>query len=354
MPERLLFNPQQLTLNGKSFALWRLPHTKEVCAVVSDKTEPFTPDILKTEKQGFAFVPFDINSETPSLFLSGEKLTDIDTSLKSTLNSYHLLDEPIPLDTPDNYVTNVGLAVKSIQQGMLKKVVIARNTLWDTPSGFCPLTFFNRLCEVYPEAMVSLVSIKNIGTWVGATPELLLEVNNDNLSTVALAGTQLKNYAQWTNKESEEQLWVVRYIENILNEYGVNNIDISARKKITNGNLEHLYTQIVFNKAGTTNNSLASQILPQLHPTPAVGGLDKEKAIAFIKTHEKFNRSYYSGFLGEINKENISLFVNLRCMQLTNNGLVAYAGAGITKDSNPEKELQETDNKLNNLKSLLK
>ncbi len=354
MPERLLFNPKQLKQNNESFALWRLPHTKEVCAVVSDEVEPFTPDILETEKQGFAFIPFDINSETPSLFLSGEKLTDIDTTLKSTLNDYHLSDEPILLDTPDNYITNVGLAVKSIQQGLLKKVVIARNTLWDAPSGFCPLTFFNSLCKVYPEAMVSLVSIKNIGTWIGATPELLLEVNSDSLSTVALAGTQLKDQAQWTNKESEEQLWVVRYIENILTEFEVNNIDISARKKITNGNLEHLYTQIVFNKKGTTNSSLASQILPQLHPTPAVGGIDKKNAIAFIKTHERFNRSYYSGFLGEINKNATSLFVNLRCMQLTNNGLIAYAGAGITKDSNPEKELQETDNKLNNLKSLLK
>ena len=202
--------------------------------------------------------------------------------------------------------------------------------------------------------MVTLVSIKNIGTWVGATPELLLNVTIENLTTVALAGTQLKDNSKWTEKESEEQLWVVRYIENILAEFEVKDLDIAARKSISSGNLEHLYTQIAFKKEGTENNNLASQLLYHLHPTPAVGGLEKNEAIKFIKANENFNRSYYSGFLGEVNNENAALYVNLRCMQITNNGLIGYAGAGITKDSIPEKELQETEDKLNNLKSLLK
>lgn len=348
-----MFNPKQYIQNGESFALWKLPYTKEVKAIVCEEVKVFTPNILTQNTQGFAFVPFDVESEIPSLFLDGNIIEGVNTDTKTTLNDYYLLDDKITIDTPENYIKNVGNGVEQINSGTLKKVVIARNTLWETQQDFCLLTFFNTLCEKYPEAMVTLVSIKGIGTWIGATPEVLLSVSNKKLTTVALAGTQIKGNANWTEKESEEQLWVVRYIENTLKDNGVNYIDIANRERISNGNLEHLYTQIAFSKTGISNGSLASELLYHLHPTPAVGGLGKAEAIDFIKTHEDFDRSYYSGFLGEVNNDTANLFVNLRCMQITNNGLIGYAGAGITKDSIPEKELQETENKLNNLKSLL-
>ena len=349
-----MFKPKQHIQKGESFALWRLPYTKQVKAVVSNTIEYFTPNFLKQKNNGFAFVPFDVESTTPSCFLKGDIITDVNTDIKTTLADFYLLNDEIAIDTPKNYTNNVAKGIEEIKSGGLKKVVVARNTCWEAPKDFCPITFFNTLCEQYPEAMVTLVSIKNIGTWVGATPELLLNVTIENLTTVALAGTQLKDNSKWTEKESEEQLWVVRYIENILAEFEVKDLDIAARKSISSGNLEHLYTQIAFKKEGTENNNLASQLLYHLHPTPAVGGLEKNEAIKFIKANENFNRSYYSGFLGEVNNENAALYVNLRCMQITNNGLIGYAGAGITKDSIPEKELQETEDKLNNLKSLLK
>lgn len=354
MPERLTFNPKQYIKKGESFALWRLPHTSQVKAVVSDKVLPFMPHLLEQNTIGFAFAPFDAEGDTPSFFIEGD-IVEIDTTLLKTATSdYFLWPLSVVIDAEENYVANVALAVKSIQAGMLKKVVVARNIAWHIPESFDPVMFFNRLCENYPEALISLVSIQGMGTWIGATPELLLKTDEKQLTTVALAGTQLKNHAFWTEKESEEQLWVVRYIEDILDLYQVSQLDISARKQISNGDLQHLYTQINFKKEGTPNNSLAAHLLPRLHPTPAVCGLGKAEALQFIKNYELFDRSYYSGFLGEVNKANSDLYVNLRCMQLTQNQLVGYAGAGITIDSNPELEFEETENKLNNLKSLLK
>ncbi len=354
MPEKLIFNPQQLTQKGDSFALWQLPHSQGIKAVVCAAVQPFSPAILMQKTSGFTFVPFDIKENSPSLFLKGEIVEGIDITAKTKIEDYHLPPKKTTIETSENYVANVANAVESIKNDALKKVVIARNVLWKLPANFCPLTFFNTLCKNYPEAMVTLVSIKDIGTWIGATPELLLQITEANLTTVALAGTQLKNKAQWTEKESEEQLWVLRYIKNILAKHKIDKIDVAARKLIRNGNLEHLYTQIAFEKEGIKNTNLAADILPRLHPTPAVGGLEKEEALQFIKTNENFDRSYYSGFLGEIENENAHLFVNLRCVQITKNGLIGYAGAGITKDSIPEKELQETENKLNNLKLFLK
>jgi len=96
-----------------------------------------------------------------------------------------------------------------------------------------------------------------------------------------------------------------------------------------------------------------------LHPTPAVCGLPKKITKDFILNNEGYNREYYSGFLGEINKDfvskenNTDLFVNLRCMQITDNKAFIYVGGGITKDSIPENEWKETVNKSMTIKKVL-
>ena len=94
-----------------------------------------------------------------------------------------------------------------------------------------------------------------------------------------------------------------------------------------------------------------------------------------IFEYENYNREFYTGFLGELNKKvkirprsgarNIEnkayayrksvthLYVNLRCMQLNGNEAQLYVGGGITKDSIPENEWQETINKTKTMKSVL-
>jgi isochorismate synthase len=103
----------------------------------------------------------------------------------------------------------------------------------------------------------------------------------------------------------------------------------------------------------------ASRFLYLLHPTPAVCGLPKNEALSFILEHEIHNREFYSGFLGPVNmtsgrgRNSSSLYVNLRCMKLRENTAILYAGCGITVESEPEKEWQETELKANTLLSVI-
>ena len=104
------------------------------------------------------------------------------------------------------------------------------------------------------------------------------------------------------------------------------------------------------------NNNISSAVelgntmLELLHPTSAVCGMPKSSAADFIKKYENGNREFYSGYLGPVNhQKEIHLFVNLRCMQLLKNTAILYAGAGVTEDSNPEKEWLETALKMNTL-----
>ena len=112
-----------------------------------------------------------------------------------------------------------------------------------------------------------------------------------------------------------------------------------------------------------------------MHPTPAVCGLPKEAAKAFILENENYNREFYTGFLGELNfeaqlkprsgKRNIEnrayaitktstqLYVNLRCMQLDGNNASIYVGGGITESSDAESEWHETVSKSLVIKSIL-
>jgi hypothetical protein len=95
-------------------------------------------------------------------------------------------------------------------------------------------------------------------------------------------------------------------------------------------------------------------------PSFHVGDLwfTKKSAMKFIGEEEKFDRNFYCGFLGPVNfDDELHLYVNIRCMQLLEDIAVVYTGAGITQDSDPVCEWEETNTKcqmmLNALESFI-
>jgi isochorismate synthase len=99
---------------------------------------------------------------------------------------------------------------------------------------------------------------------------------------------------------------------------------------------------------------MLKDLVTALHPTHAVCGLPKNTAQQFILENESYLRTNYSGFLGELNMHNSSqLFVNLRCMQIINNCAEIFVGGGITNESVPEKEFEETVSKSQIMKNIL-
>jgi isochorismate synthase len=95
-------------------------------------------------------------------------------------------------------------------------------------------------------------------------------------------------------------------------------------------------------------------MLKLLHPTSAVCGMPLESAREFLRANEGYDRQFYTGYLGPVNVKGEShLFVNLRCMQLFSKKAILYAGAGVTIDSDAEKEWEETEMKLDTLLSAI-
>jgi menaquinone-specific isochorismate synthase len=84
-----------------------------------------------------------------------------------------------------------------------------------------------------------------------------------------------------------------------------------------------------------------------LHPTPAVGGLPKEKALLLIRALEGFDRGWYSGPVGWVDGSGDGeMFVAIRSALLSGNEALLYAGCGIMADSDPKAELEESRLKL--------
>ncbi len=141
-----------------------------------------------------------------------------------------------------------------------------------------------------------------------------------------------------------EQLVVTDYINDILNKC-CKNISVSGPQEAIAGNVKHLKTSF----SAILNGSLWN-LVSALHPTPAICGIPMNEAQQFIKGTERYDRKYYTGFLGPCNMDSkTNLFVNLRCAEVFSDSVNLYIGGGITKDSKPEKEWEETELKSKTL-----
>lgn len=362
---------------GHSISLWRLPDSDEKHLLVSTEGVKFLSEVaLEESPSGFIFSPFD--HEKSKLFLKGDlifsfKNGELLREGKSTFDPLDLVnpqktqqkktawffreDPSIDSTAKADYTRLVDKSITGITEGLFEKVVPSRRQSFPLPDDFDPLTTFHELCKTYPHAFVSLVSTPETGTWIGATPELLVSIDSTmKFKTVALAGTKtfeegthLKSIA-WTQKDIEEQALVSRYIINCFKKIRLREYAEHGPRTAIAGNLIHLKTDYEVDMMATNFPQLGSVMLKLLHPTSAVCGMPLEQVKSFLKEHEGYDREYYSGYLGPINFKNESnVFVNLRCMQVQKTKAWCYAGAGITVDSEPEQEWLETEMKMNTL-----
>ena len=331
------------------FVVYSKPNKKQVQGIFQNNNQLH---YLKNYKEkGFVFAPFD-NREKIVLF----PLDKSDIHSVKASNEYQFIENKISIIKTDlSKLEHVDLVTKGIQfikDKKAEKVVLSRKEEVQS-DGFSITKTFSNILSSYNNAFVYVWYHPKIGLWLGATPETLISVENNQFKTVALAGTQTYKGSldvKWQSKEIEEQQIVTNYIFSQINTK-IENLKTSKPYTVKAGDLMHLKTDI----SGTLKKHNDLQILVEnMHPTPAVCGMPKEIAKEFILDNENYNREYYTGFLGELNlKNNSHLFVNLRCMKIINNIASIYIGGGITKDSVAEKEWQETVEKCKVMKKVL-
>lgn len=345
------------------FAFYRLPG-KSAIKVVAQRNaalKKFSGGEDHIYEQGFLFAPFNETRDVQRLIIRNDIFCDADKLPKTDfaveqisigLPVYRQALKPQKKEGFKNYVRKIR---RQIRKGNFKKIVAARVVKKRKPQNFSATAFFENLCAKYPNAFVSLVYTAEYGLWIGASPEILLEVNASGFKTYSLAGTkantQWNSNTAWGEKEKEEQEIVTRYITGAFASVTKSPAKITGPETVEAGNLLHLRTTFLYDSIPHFN---WQKIVEHLHPTPAVGGLPRQPSIEYILAHEKFERGFYSGYLGPVNlDEEINLFVNLRCMKVLKNKLALFVGCGITADSKPSREWTETKIKTQTLLGVL-
>jgi isochorismate synthase len=365
--------------SGGSFALWRKPQSKKLEFLLDDQEYPSKADLALEElPAGFIVHPFADQEDKKAFFIKSnhyfsfqldeqpgkedlpewiKSSADLSqTSIKSAINrlirkkSEASCSENLQADEKGHFIRLVQLGVDAIDAGKLEKVVPARTKSIAVPENFDLGNALLQMLQAYPNSFVNFFHIPNAGTWIGASPETLIRTKEDNFYTMALAGTQkasgenpLKS-AAWTQKEIEEQALVCRYIVDCFKKIRLREYEEHGPKTIMAGNLLHLRTDFKVDMKATGFPQLGSVMLDLLHPTSAVCGMPRKEAHEFLQENEGFDRSFFAGFLGPVNIEGeTSIFVNLRTASFNGGRAILYAGAGVTEDSDPEKEWEETE-----------
>ena len=378
-----------------AFALFRLPSQADCTLVVQNDGDPEELRSLSelNSRSGYVVAPFAVSPDCPLLLvradeqariplfsfdldqtalLTEERLSEVCPSFAHVYRNIeqNIEGDPKAANNDDmsrlRYHIDFSSFHSHLQSGEFQKIVLARCEHVAPKAGMSPLQLFQKACERYPRMFVTLFGTRQSGTWLMATPEILLEQCGDKWRTIALAGTMEVPRGDgaepvWSNKDIHEQRYVATYITECLEQFLLGedgNVadcrhDIEEEGPYTTqaANVLHLRSDFLFSLPEGTN---IGNLLRRLHPTPAVCGLPKEQTFDFILRNESEKRRYYSGFTGPIAlMGETHLFVSLRCMQIAADGCHLYAGGGLLRDSVEEQEWHETEVKLQAMKGLL-
>lgn len=332
----------------KSFAYYRLPYSDRYYAITSER-EPLVINSYEAidGQEGFVIAPFAITESTPIVLIRPDNVSIESYAEDGTYrqSSNNCLERGCSQKYSDAFATYH----QAIHAGRFHKLVLARTKTIDSNATDLP-RLFEDTCAAYPRLMIMLFSTPLTGTWIIASPEILIDGKGTAYHTMALAGTMpySDGYADWSEKNKREQHVVEQYIEQTITPL-CRNVVKDGPYTMRAGNLQHLRTDFHFQM-----DASLGCLLSRLHPTPAVCGMPKHEAQRFIVENEGIDRRYYSGFAGPVGIDgHTSLYVSLRCAELFDDHADLYAGGGIMPDSQCEAEWQETESKMKTIGNVL-
>lgn len=334
--------------------MYRLPDATE-CHRLTGKTLRLNGIGDLRGRSGFVFAPFHADDSAP--------LTLLDVATHDVMNVTRVVETKPHDFTEKESRQDYRRAFDRMQARMagtsLKKVVLARRADMELAEPLDAHEVFAKACSMYPHQMVTLVSTTLTGTWLMATPELLIERQGDMWTTMALAGT-MATPGPWSEKNMREQRIVADYIHDCLTR-SCAFVNQQPPRTVTAARLFHLRTDFEF---ALRNDADIVDVLDDLFPTPAVCGMPKQEAMEAILEEEALDRRYYSGFCGPWNLPHASsassandaataLYVSLRCMEMDGKSLSLYAGGGLLDESEEATEWEETEKKMQTMKALI-
>jgi len=267
-----------------------------------------------------------------------------------------------PVRNPLAWTAAVETAATRLRAGEAQKVVLAREVLARGDGVVAAGKVVRALRAAYPSCFTYMVGGADGTAFAGASPELLIRRSGSHAFAQPMAGSvargasdaedeRLARALTKSNKDADEHRLVSKFVVEALRPFSS---AVSARgpevARFTN--IQHLATSVDAELMGPAADVLT--LAAALHPTPAVGGWPREAADVMIDELEGMERGWYAGAVGWIDGSGDGeLAVALRCGLLWEDGARLYAGVGVMPDSDPARELEETELKFKALLTAL-
>lgn len=259
--------------------------------------------------------------------------------------------------THQQWCERIATAVAAINDGPLEKVVLARAVDVEATQPLIIGEILGRLRALFPSCMVF-----HVEGFLGASPELLVSRKGSAVQAHPLAGTIARSGDPETDarlaasllassKDRWEHSLVIDAMAALLRPL-CDELDVPRTPTVLSlRNVSHLATLITgslrADQVHDRTSPTALELAGLLHPTPAVGGVPVDLALATISELEPVPRGRYAGPVGWVDAAgNGEWAVGLRSAQVNGNRARMHAGGGIVADSDPQAELTETQLKL--------
>jgi isochorismate synthase len=270
--------------------------------------------------------------------------------------------EVTPVRNALAWTAAVGSAAARLRAGDAEKVVLAREVIAHGDGVVAAGTVVRSLRAAYPSCFTYLISGADGTAFAGASPELLVRRTGRRAFAQPMAGSvargasdiedeRLADALVQSNKDANEHRVVSQFVVDALGPFSES---VSARgpEVVRFTNIQHLATSVEAQLHDPAADVLT--LAAALHPTPAVGGWPREAADVLIDELEGMERGWYAGAVGWIDGRGDGEFaIALRCGLLWEDGARLYAGVGVMPDSDPVRELEETELKFKALLTAL-
>jgi isochorismate synthase len=263
---------------------------------------------------------------------------------------------------PVAWTAAVEAAVARLRAGHAAKVVLAREVMARGDGVVSAAMVARSLRAAYPSCFTYVITGADGTAFAGASPELLIRRSGTRAISQPMAGSvargaseaeddRLAHSLQKSAKDAVEHRLVSDFVVRALEPFARS---VMAREPeiVRFTNIQHLATTVEATLADPPAEAL--ELAAALHPTPAVSGWPRDRADALIDELEQLERGWYAGAVGWIDSRGDGEFaVALRCGLLWEDGARLYAGNGVMPDSDPARELEETELKFKALLSAL-
>jgi anthranilate synthase component 1 len=260
----------------------------------------------------------------------------------------------------EEYIRAVEIAKDAIAAGEAIQVVLARRQTFELPAGpdgrrLDGIALYRALRRVNPSPYLFFVRVPAFEV-VGASPELLLQVEGDRLTTHPIAGTRprgaderedaiLAEQLQRDPKERAEHVMLVDLGRNDLGRVSRPGT-VAVTKYMEVERYSHVLHLVSHVEGRLRPGADALDALRAVFPAGTLSGAPKVRAMQLIAAAEGERRGLYGGAVGYLGYDgNLDTAITIRSAVLAGDRAHVHTGAGIVKGSVPESEFEETEHK---------